>query len=74
MHRNWMNLKSTFKSNNEDAILEEAIRGEEASLEEYNELITEKNLPPTIDGLISKHRNAIQGAINTEKAKLELVS
>lgn len=72
MHRNWMNLKSTF-SNSEEAILEEAIRGEEASLEEYNELITEKNLPPTIDGLIAKHRNAIQGAINTEKAKLELV-
>ncbi|WP_452224957.1 ferritin-like domain-containing protein [Lacinutrix chionoecetis] len=74
MHRNWMNLKSTFTSNDEAAILEEAIRGEEASLEEYNEMINEKNLPPTIDGLIAKHRNAIQSAINTEKAKLELVS
>lgn len=73
LHRNWMNLKSTFTSN-EEAILEEAIRGEEASLEEYNNLITEKNLPPTIDGLIAKHRTAIQSAINTEKAKLELVS
>lgn len=73
MHRNWMNLKATFSSNNETVILEEAIRGEEASLEEYNELITERNLPPTIDGLIAKHKNAIQGAINTEKAKLELV-
>ncbi|WAC01313.1 PA2169 family four-helix-bundle protein [Lacinutrix neustonica] len=74
MHRNWMNLKATFTSNDDEAILEEAIRGEEASLEEYNELITEKNLPPTIDSLIAKHRNAIQAAINTEKAKLELVS
>lgn len=74
MHRNWMNLKAMFTSNDEEAILEEAIRGEEASLEEYNKLITEKNLPPTIDGLIAKHRNAIQAAINTEKAKLELVS
>lgn len=73
LHRNWMNLKSTFTSN-EEAVLEEAIRGEEASLEEYNNLITEKNLPPTIDGLIAKHRTAIQSAINTEKAKLELVS
>lgn len=73
MHRNWMNLKATFTSNNDEAILEEAIRGEEASLEEYNEMITEKNLPPTIDSLIAKHRNAIQGAINTEKAKLEVV-
>lgn len=74
MHRNWMSLKATFTSNDDEVILEEAIRGEEASLEEYNNLITEKNLPPTIDSLIAKHRNAIQASINTEKAKLELVS
>ncbi|MEM5563736.1 PA2169 family four-helix-bundle protein [Psychroserpens sp. AS72] len=74
MHRNWMSLKSTFTSNNEESILEEAIRGEEASLEEYNELMKERNLPPTIDALLLKHRNAIQSAINTEKVHEELVS
>ena len=45
MHRNWMTLKSVFSSNNEEAILEEAIRGEKASLEEYNELMKERDLP-----------------------------
>ena len=74
MHRNWMSLKSTFSPNNEDAILEEAIRGEEASLKEYDNLINEKNLPPSIDELILRHRNAIQAAINTEKVHEELVS
>ncbi|WP_299225530.1 PA2169 family four-helix-bundle protein [uncultured Psychroserpens sp.] len=74
MHRNWMTLKSTFNSNSEEAILEEAIRGEETSLEVYNELITEPNLPPSIDALLLKHRNAIQSAINTEKVHEELVS
>lgn len=74
MHRNWMSLKSTFTSNNEEAILEEAIKGEEASLEEYDKLLKENNLPPTIDSLIAKHRNAIQAAINTEKLHEELVS
>ncbi len=74
MHRNWMSLKSTFSSNNEDAILEEAIRGEEASLKEYDNMINEKNLPPTIDELILRHRNSIQAAINTEKVHEELVS
>ena len=74
MHRNWMSLKSTFSSNNEDAILEEAIRGEEASLKEYDNMINEKNLPPTIDELILRHRNSIQAAINTEKVHKELVS
>ncbi|MBD3864123.1 ferritin-like domain-containing protein [Olleya marilimosa] len=74
MHRNWMSLKSTFTSNNEEAILEEAIKGEEASLEEYDALLKENNLPPTIDSLIAKHRNAIQAAINTEKVHEELIS
>ncbi len=74
VHRNWMTLKSLFSSNNEEAILEEAIRGEETSLEEYNELITAPNLPPSIDRLILKHRNAIQSAINSAKVKEELVS
>jgi uncharacterized protein (TIGR02284 family) len=74
MHRNWMSLKSTFSSNNEEAILEEAIGWEEASLEEYNALMEERNLPPSIDALIIKHKNAIQAAINTEKVHEELVS
>jgi len=74
MHRNWMTLKSTFTSNDEEAILEEAIRGEEASLEEYNEILKERNLPPSIDSLLIKHKNAIQAAINTEKVHEELVS
>nr|WP_321222296.1 PA2169 family four-helix-bundle protein [uncultured Psychroserpens sp.] len=74
MHRNWMSLKSTFTSNNEESILEEAIKGEEASLEEYNDLIKERHLPPTIDALLLKHKNAIQSAINTEKVHEELIS
>lgn len=74
MHRNWMTLKSTFSSNDEEAVLEEAIKGEKASLEVYNDLIKEKNLPPSIDALLVKHKNAIQSAINTEMMKEELVS
>ncbi|WP_306293673.1 ferritin-like domain-containing protein [Winogradskyella forsetii] len=74
MHRNWMSLKSTFSSNNEEAILEEAIKGEEESLEVYNDLIQERNLPPSIDSLLIKHKNAIQASINTEKMHEELVS
>ncbi len=74
MHRNWMSLKSIFSTNDEEAILEEAIRGEEASLEEYNDILKDKNLPPTIDSMLFKQKNAIQAAINTEKVHEELVS
>lgn len=74
VHRNWMSLKSLFSSNDEEAILEEAIRGEEASLEEYNEILKDRTLPPSIDAMLFRHRNAIQSAINTEKVHEELVS
>lgn len=74
VHRNWMSLKSALSSNNEEKIIEEAIRGEEKSLEEYDQMMKENNLPPTIDELIFRHRNAIQAAINTEKVHEELVS
>ena len=74
VHRNWMSLKSLFSSNNEEAILEEAIKGEEASLELYNELLEERSLPPSIDSLLIKHKNAIQAAINTEKVHEGMVS
>ncbi len=74
VHRNWMSLKSLFSSNNEEAILEEAIKGEEASLELYNELLEERSLPPSIDSLLIKHKNAIQAAINTETVHEEMVS
>ncbi|MCF1420517.1 ferritin-like domain-containing protein [Mangrovimonas futianensis] len=74
LHRNWMNLKNTFSQNSEEAVLEEAIRGEEASLEEYNAILKDRNLPPSIDALLNKHKNAIQSAINTEKVHEESIS
>ncbi|WNH08299.1 ferritin-like domain-containing protein [Thalassobellus suaedae] len=73
LHRNWASLKTLLTSNNEEAILNEAIRGEEAGLEEYNEILKDRNLPPTIDSLLLKHKSAIQASINTEKSYKELV-
>lgn len=69
-----MSLKSLFSTNDEEAILEEAIRGEEASLEEYKDILKDRTLPPSIDSILIKHKNAIQAAINTEKVHEELVS
>lgn len=74
LHRNWMSLKSLFSTNDEEAILKEAIRGEEASLEEYEDILKDRTLPPSIDSMLLKQKNAIQSAINTEKAHEELVS
>ena len=75
LHRNWTTLKSSLSGNNEETVLEEALRGEEASLEDYNEVIASNEVfPPSIDSMLIKQRDAIQAAINMVKVKEELAS
>ncbi|WP_124979378.1 ferritin-like domain-containing protein [Nonlabens xiamenensis] len=71
-HRTWMNIKSTFTYDNEEAILEEAIRGEKSAVEEYNEILSETTLPPSTKSLLTKHRDNIQGALNKVNAMEEI--
>ncbi|MGB8706158.1 MAG: PA2169 family four-helix-bundle protein, partial [Gillisia sp.] len=35
-HRGWMNIKSALSLETDEAILEEAVRGEKAAVDEYN--------------------------------------
>ncbi|ARN78339.1 hypothetical protein BST97_10255 [Nonlabens spongiae] len=63
-HRAWMNIKSTFSTDNEESVLEEAIRGEKAAVEEYNEVINDSTLPASTRNVLTKHRDNIQSALN----------
>jgi uncharacterized protein (TIGR02284 family) len=72
MHRNWMSLKSLFSSNDEEAILEEAIRGEKASIEEYNEILKDNEFAPSTEKLLDKQKIKIQSAINSLMVEEEL--
>jgi uncharacterized protein (TIGR02284 family) len=74
VHRNWMTLRSTFSSNNEEIILTEALKGEKASLEEYNEILSNTTLPERLRDLLREQRNAIESAINSVKIYEEAVS
>ncbi|QVY67433.1 PA2169 family four-helix-bundle protein [Polaribacter sp. Q13] len=72
-HRNWMTLKSLFSSNDEEAILEETIRGERTSLEEYTEILDKDNeFAPSTRKMIEMQKQKIQGAVNLLMVKEEL--
>ncbi|WP_298764620.1 PA2169 family four-helix-bundle protein [uncultured Polaribacter sp.] len=58
-HRNWMDVKALFSSDNEEAMLQEAIRGEKTSIEDYNEVLTESTLPKTTATLLTQQKNKI---------------
>lgn len=63
LHRSWMNIKTSLSSNKEESILEEAIRGEKAAVEDYDEVINEKEIPASTKNLLIKQRDHIQEAL-----------
>lgn len=67
-HRAWMDIKTAFTTDTDEAVLEEAIRGEKASVEEYNEILAETSLPNSTRAILEKQRNNIQNALNEVKA------
>lgn len=76
LHRTWMNLNTTFTSNETEKILEEVERGEKASLEEYNEILKDDEmvLAPSTENMLKKHRDEIQMALRNAKVYEEAVS
>ncbi len=67
IHRVWMDAKSFFSGNTDADMLEEAIRGDRAALDEYEELLGVQNLPIMLDQLIQNQ--AIKIRIDLEQIK-----
>ncbi|MFV8225842.1 ferritin-like domain-containing protein [Christiangramia aquimixticola] len=65
MHRFWMNFKTTFTKNDDEAILEECLRGEKASLKEYDAKLKNKFLPTEISEMFKGHRSRISQTVDT---------
>lgn len=64
-HRAWMNTKAFFSADNDESMLEEALRGEKASIEEYNEVIGSKEpLPESTSKVLQMQRDTIQNDTN----------
>lgn len=72
--RSWMNLKTTFSGNKEEAILEETVRGEKAAVEEYEEVLKTQDIPPSTQNILMKQRNAITAALNNAKSMKQKAS
>lgn len=70
LHRGWIDVKSAFKANTDEAILEECIRGEKASLKEYEETLKNNVFPPQISEVLTKQLDSIKNNVSKVK-KLE---
>ncbi|CAH8283075.1 uncharacterized protein (TIGR02284 family) [Mariniflexile fucanivorans] len=66
-HRTWMNVKAFFSIDNDESMLEEAITGEKAALDEYEDVLSETDLPSSTHSLLVKQKNTIEADLNTIK-------
>lgn len=67
LHRSWMDMKTFFSGDNDEAMLEEAIRGDKSAIEEYNEIMTDSLVPHRLREIIKEQRDEIKNDIETSK-------
>ncbi|MFK7936908.1 MAG: PA2169 family four-helix-bundle protein [Saprospiraceae bacterium] len=70
LHRVWMDIKSSFTSQDEVAILNECKRGEEYAIEEYEEALKNNELPISARTLISSQLNKIRSTVRGLESKI----
>ncbi len=66
-HRTWMDIKAFFSNDNDEAMLEEAVRGDKAALSEYNEILGESMVPHRVKEIIREQRDEIKNDLETSK-------
>jgi len=67
MHRSWMNLKAAVGSTDE-SLFEECLRGEKASLDEYEEALEHRDkLAPTVVSTLERHHAKIKSTVHEIK-------
>jgi uncharacterized protein (TIGR02284 family) len=62
MHRGWINLKSALSTNEPQAVLEEAERGEDAAVAAYRKAVEHQNLDAATRELITSQATAVKAA------------
>ena len=71
LHRGWINFKTALSGNDEESVLEECIRGEEAALKEYDSVMKDYEIPQGLRSKMQTQRDQIQQT-HTELKSMEL--
>jgi uncharacterized protein (TIGR02284 family) len=68
MHRIWMDIRGTITGKDELVILNECLRGEEASLSDYADAAANDFLPESSKKIIEKHKSIVEKSIEELKS------
>jgi len=72
VHRVWMDIKTLFSAEDEESMLEEAIRGEKAAISEYKNIIDDKSVPESTKSLLISQKNQIENGLSKIKVLEDL--
>lgn len=72
LHRAWINVKSSFASDDDKAVVQECTRGDQDALENYNSVLLETDLMASTRQLLLSQKEKIESAHAT-MARLALV-
>jgi len=64
IHNAWINFRVMISFDKEEVILDEVERGEEVCVKEYDDFLSNTELPHSIRRIISYQRNNIAGALD----------
>lgn len=65
VHRTWMDVKAFFAGDNDEAMLEEAVRGDKSAMDDYDKALTETMVPPRIKEIIRAQREKLHNDLQT---------
>lgn len=73
LHRAWIDLKTALSKNDDESVLEECIRGEKASVKEYEEKLKKTHFPPHIKTMLTSQLMDIKNTVTTVKRLEDIV-
>lgn len=72
LHRAWINIKSSFSSDDDKATVQECQRGDQEALDDYNSVLQETDLVASTRELLLRQKQSIDTA-HASMARLALV-
>ena len=60
IHRTWMDVKAFFSADNDESMLEAAITGEKAAVDEYKDVLEETDIPSSTATLVRQQMGKIE--------------
>lgn len=72
IHRGWIDVRTAFSGNKDEAVLAECIRGEKSSASEYEDQLKKHNFPPRIADVLRRQSNEIHQTLDEVKTLKDL--